>query len=531
MDTPVGKKRCGGPSTWIGTERGSPQSRPEGPHLATQGPPNRADAAWYPTGIVVALRRRLSAVDRFLVDLFLVVGLGAGLGAQTSSPPTRPARPAPALDDFLADIRQLTAEVRMSWSYLEYRTRESGVDLAALEAEALATVRKTPTERGFAAALARYSAGLKDGHSSVIYGNVVQFGFHRLPLSLVDTREGVMVFDVHAPVAKRGTLRPGDLLLSIDDKPIEEIIRETERVIPASTDGARRQRAIQRICRYTHEAKVRMRVRRSGGEREGTGEADVNDEVEVEVDCPLANVAIARHHLAFHKREWKMIGDGDIAFFRPASFSPPRDGRWAGAGPQQREEILKDGYGEYSRIFREILARKPKAMILDLRKNPGGTDLLGQRLVSHLVEPGFVYFRLQSKSPLPWGGWRRPSTHKPRNVPEKLPRFLGRLVVLIDEDVFSTADNVAACLRDVHPDVAFVGRSAGAGTGAPRAFTLKRTGAKVWFCTQRVYSPKGKMIEGHGVTPDVKVEWTREDYLGRRDPDLEAALRIARNGR
>ena len=186
-------------------------------------------------------------------------------------------------------------------------------------------------------------------------------------------------------------------------------------------------------------------------------------------------------------------------------------------------------YREFSRIFVELLAKKPKALILDLRGNPGGTDLLGQRLASHLMKPGFVYYRLQSHRWL-WG-WGGIGAHKPRNVPADLPRFTGKLVCLIDEGVFSTADNFAACIRDVHPDVTFVGRPAGAGTGAPRSFTLPKTGATVWFCTMRVYAPKGEMIEGAGVQPDVKVKWSRQDHLQKRDPDLEAALKVVREAK
>ena len=40
----------------------------------------------------------------------------------------------------------------------------------------------------------------------------------------------------------------------------------------------------------------------------------------------------------------------------------------------------------------------------------------------------------------------------------------------------------------------------------------------------RVHSPSGAMIEGTGVTPDLPVEWTREDVLEGSDPDLAAAL-------
>jgi C-terminal processing protease CtpA/Prc len=54
--------------------------------------------------------------------------------------------------------------------------------------------------------------------------------------------------------------------------------------------------------------------------------------------------------------------------------------------------------------------------------------------------------------------------------------------------------------------------------------TLKHSRADVQLCLMRVWSPKGRLIEGHGTRPDVPVEWTRDDVLKGRDADLEAAL-------
>ena len=76
----------------------------------------------------------------------------------------------------------------------------------------------------------------------------------------------------------------------------------------------------------------------------------------------------------------------------------------------------------------------------------------------------------------------------------------------------------------MHPDVRFVGRPNGAGSGAPRPFELPRTGTKIYFCTQRVKSASGRMNEGVPVPIDFPVRWTRDDVLEGRDPDLAAAI-------
>ncbi|MFY9341534.1 MAG: S41 family peptidase [Planctomycetota bacterium] len=163
-----------------------------------------------------------------------------------------------------------------------------------------------------------------------------------------------------------------------------------------------------------------------------------------------------------------------------------------------------------------------KALLLDLRGNGGGTDLLGMAVASCLLPKDSVYYRLASRG---WFGWSRLSPHRLRVAGDDPPRFAGQLLVLIDEGVFSTTDNLCRCLDDLHPDVTFVGRPTGGGTGAPRqCVTLTHSGALITFCTMRVAGPRGELIEGRGTVPDVPVPRTRDGVLAGRDVDLAAAL-------
>ena len=211
---------------------------------------------------------------------------------------------------------------------------------------------------------------------------------------------------------------------------------------------------------------------------------------------------------------------GGIAYFRPGDFAVPADSGFEDGSPDERKQILAQDFAELDQTFTKLDGAR--ALILDLRGNGGGTDLLGQALVSHLLEPGHPYCFLSSKVR---GGWSKPSpTYYSDSKPENV--FLGKLVCLIDAGTFSVADNVAACLDDLHPDVTFIGENTGAGTGAPRSFALPRTGTLVRLCTMRVYSPHGRMIEGVGTAPDVKVVRTRDHVLADRDTTMEAALQL-----
>jgi len=149
-------------------------------------------------------------------------------------------------------------------------------------------------------------------------------------------------------------------------------------------------------------------------------------------------------------------------------------------------------------------------------------ELLGKVVASYLLRPGFDFIWLSSNRR---SGWRDPQPAF-GNDEDIDGAFLGQLICLIDSGTFSVADNLASCLNDNHPNITFVGVATGAGTGAPRTFTLPRTGTTVRFCTLRVYSLDGSLIEGRGVRPDVPLLRTRADVLAGRDTVLAAAIEV-----
>jgi carboxyl-terminal processing protease len=412
---------------------------------------------------------------------------------------------APALEDYLADLGELTALVEARWSHLEERRKNDALDLDALRAAAEASVRADPTLAGFERALRRFVAGLHDGHAGVRVPGVSHAAPRRWPVTLVEVQEGVKLDGVW-PGAGAGLAR-GDLLLAVDGADIQELLRAEERETFASTNGARRRAALARVAQRTEREELRLRVRRLDGGREE----------EVLVPCPAADAQVPAPSQGSTRRAWRML-DETTGYLRPGSFIWPAESDWAGAAPEDRGRILAGEKAELARAFVELGAAR--SLILDLRGNPGGTDLLGQALAGHLLPSGFPYFTLQGRGED--GAWHQPFTY-PIETPADTPRFFGPLAVLVDAGTFSTADNLAGCLRDERKDAVFVGRPNGAGTGAPTPFTLARTGARVTFCTQRVWSPGGTYTEGTGVRLDVPVVLTRADLLAGRDADLEAA--------
>jgi len=414
-----------------------------------------------------------------------------------------------------ADLEQLAGALRARWSYLEDRREHFGLDLDARVAHALARVGAETSRAELADVLAELVSALADGHASVVVPDVATDRAFLWPFTLFDAAEGVLVDRVHPALEGVPQLARGDRLVTVGGRPLEELVAHELGRVAASTPGARRRAALERV-RLCRSGRLALGLERADGTR-------------YELACePLGwSVAWGRNAVDADGVEWRRLPAADgarLGYLRVGSFTAPDAEAWSRAEPGDRDGLIAGEVARLARAFDEL--GELDGLVLDLRGNGGGTDLLGQALTSHLLEPGYAFYALQSRRDGRWG----PITPIRPTAPAGLRRHAGPLAVLIDAGTFSAADNVASCLRDHHPDVAFVGRPTGGGTGAPRALEpLACSGAVVTVCTMRVYRADGELIDGRGVEPDVPVRWTRADLLEGGDPDLAAAVdRLAR---
>jgi carboxyl-terminal processing protease len=150
-------------------------------------------------------------------------------------------------------------------------------------------------------------------------------------------------------------------------------------------------------------------------------------------------------------------------------------------------------------------------IIIDLRGNPGG---LGG------MAPGIA--GVLEKEPTSLGTMQMRSGYQRFAVFPQLNPYLGPVVILADGGSASTSEIFAAGMQELGRAVVVGERTVGA--ALPSVLQKLPTGALFQYAIADFKTPKGTLIEGRGVIPDVEVKLTRGSLLEGRDAQLDAAL-------
>ncbi len=150
-------------------------------------------------------------------------------------------------------------------------------------------------------------------------------------------------------------------------------------------------------------------------------------------------------------------------------------------------------------------------LIFDLRGNPGGIGGMAPGLGGHLFEKETSLGRMQMRS-----GYTNFAI-----FPQTL-QYSGPIVILLDGGSASTSEVFASGMQELGRAAIVGERSVGA--ALPSVFQKLPTGALFQYAIGDFKTPKGTLIEGRGVLPDLEIKLTRAGLLAGRDLPLEAAV-------
>ena len=167
---------------------------------------------------------------------------------------------------------------------------------------------------------------------------------------------------------------------------------------------------------------------------------------------------------------------------------------------------------EFNKIVQEVVVKNPGGIILDLRNNPGGFLETAVNIAGAFLEKQVIVIEDF--------GTKRNEYKSTNNSPFKDIST----VVLVNLGSASAAEIVAGALQDYQKSIV-VGEKT-FGKGSVQDFEEFSDGSSLKLTVAKWLTPNGRSIDDSGITPDVEVVLTDDDYNNDKDPQMDKALEL-----
>lgn len=260
--------------------------------------------------------------------------------------------------------------------------------------------------------------------------------------------------------AEKAELKPGDFILAVDQKPIKQF------------------KSINEVTEAIHGqegTEIKLTIWRKGWKKPKI-------------------ISLNRAKIFIHPVNWRMIDD--IAYLELKDFNSL-------------------AVEEFDKAISEILKKRPKAIILDLRDNLGGTLKSVKQILDYWVYG--LSFRLKTRQgeKKHFNGFilRKPKLRKIKTI------------ILTNSATASASELMIGALKDYNL-VILVGEKT-YGKGCYQIFMLLPFGTALGITKGLWLTPKGNCIDKKGFTPDIEVKFNQNLWLDEGiDTQLQKALEI-----
>lgn len=171
----------------------------------------------------------------------------------------------------------------------------------------------------------------------------------------------------------------------------------------------------------------------------------------------------------------------------------------------------------FSQAVSEAMLKKPKGIIIDLRNNPGGFLNTSVAMIGEWIKNDTAVTE---------------KTGDPKNDITYTTNGAARLkgyptVVLVNGGSASASEILAGALKDY--GVATIVGEKTYGKGSVQSLEDLSDGSSLKVTVAKWFTPKGNSINEIGITPDVEVKLTQEDFDNNKDPQLDKAIEILKS--
>lgn len=270
----------------------------------------------------------------------------------------------------------------------------------------------------------------------------------------VEERDGriVVITTIADTPAERAGIRRGDRIVSIDGKPIDD--PSTEKVV--------------RLIRGEPGTEVKMVFFRPSQDRE-------------------VAYTLKRERIRLRSVRNTAISADGIGYLQITQFS----------------ERTGD---EFEAALKELEKHRMRALVLDLRNNPGGLVDAAVQVCDEFFDKNELIAYTQGRTAESREEFRADGRHPHRAYP---------IAVLVNGGTASAAEIVSGALKDTQRAV-IVGEKT-FGKGSVQSIIETQNGEGIRLTTARYYTPSGITIHEKGIKPQVEIEMS---------PDDEARLRV-----
>jgi len=175
-------------------------------------------------------------------------------------------------------------------------------------------------------------------------------------------------------------------------------------------------------------------------------------------------------------------------------------------------------FKKFQEITSEIHQAKAEKIILDLRNNPGGYLGTAVDIASWFLPKGEVVVIEDFGKEREQEKYRSKGYKEFQNIP---------VVVLINKGSASASEIVAGALKDIR-GVKLIGEKS-FGKGSVQTLEKFRDGSSLKITIAKWLTPSGLSISDEGLTPNIEIELTDEDYDNNKDPQLDEAIKALRD--
>ncbi len=169
---------------------------------------------------------------------------------------------------------------------------------------------------------------------------------------------------------------------------------------------------------------------------------------------------------------------------------------------------------KFEHIASEMLNAKVEKIILDLRNNPGGYLETSVEIASWFIPKGEIV-AIEDHGEEDQKKYRSKGYKEFQDFP---------VVVLINQGSASASEILAGALRDIK-EIKLIGEKS-FGKGSIQSLEEFGNGSSLKITVAKWLTPLGISISDEGLTPDIEIELTEEDYDNDRDPQLGKALEV-----